>query len=80
MVCKPKIHGGLGILNFTKFASAFCIRWLWNEWSIDPKPWVGLGSHCNKNDRALFVAATKVIIGGGKKLKPYFGRLLGLMA
>jgi hypothetical protein len=31
LVCKPKIHGGLGILNLTKFASALRIRWLWNE-------------------------------------------------
>ena len=66
-ICKPKKHGGLGILNLKKFASALRMRWLWNEWSEDPKPWVGLGTPCNTNDKELFAAATKVTIGNGEK-------------
>jgi hypothetical protein len=66
-VCKPKKFGGLGILNLSKFASALRVRWLWNEWDEESKPWVGLGNPCNAHDRELFAAATNVTIGNGKR-------------
>jgi hypothetical protein len=67
LVCKPKVFGGLEILNLEKFASALRMRWLWQEWNEEPKPWFGLGNPCKANDRNLFAAATKVTVGNGKK-------------
>jgi hypothetical protein len=67
MVCKPKVYGGLGILNLTKFASALRMRWLWHEWKDETKPWVGLGTPCTPQDKDLFAAATRVNIGNGEK-------------
>ena len=67
MVCKPMEYGGLGILNLTKFASALRLRWLWAQWSDEPKPWMNLGSPCTQEDRDLFAAATVVTIGNGEK-------------
>jgi hypothetical protein len=49
------------------------MRWLWNEWNHEAKPWAGLGTPCTTLDKDLFAAATKVDIGDGKK----FGRTLG---
>ena len=66
-VCRPKIMGGLGILNLWKFATALRLRWLWFEWSATPKPWVGLGTPCDEADRDLFAACTTVKIGDGSK-------------
>jgi hypothetical protein len=43
------------------------LRWIWNEWSEDPKPWVGLGNPCNEHGHDIFEAATKVTIGNGKR-------------
>jgi hypothetical protein len=51
LVCKPTTIGGLGIINLKFLPSALCLRWLWNEWSENPKTWVGLGNPCNKHDR-----------------------------
>jgi hypothetical protein len=67
LVCKPKTLGGLGILNLKSLPSNLRLRWLWNEWREDPKPWLGLGNPCNKHDRDLFVVATKVTIGNWKR-------------
>lgn len=66
-VCKSKLHGGLGILNLKKFASALRIRWLWGEWLTPIKPWVGLGTPCDRHDRDIFAASTKVVIGDGTR-------------
>jgi hypothetical protein len=62
LVCKPKEFGGLGII-LKKFASALRLRWLWNEWVYDSKPWVGLGNPCTPNDHDLFATATTLTIG-----------------
>ena len=64
-VCKSKVHGGLGIQNPRKFASALRIRWLWAEWLDPVKPWVRLGNPCDENDKNIFAAATKVLFGNG---------------
>ena len=66
-VCRSKLQGGLGILNLKKFATALRIRWLWFEWMDPIKPWVGLGNPCDKADRAIFGAATKVEVGDGHR-------------
>jgi hypothetical protein len=67
LVCKPKEYDGLGILNLSKFVSALRLRWLWNEWNDNPKPWVGLGTPCSTLDKDLFAAATTVNVGDGKR-------------
>jgi hypothetical protein len=67
LVCKPKEYGGLGILNLTKFASALHLRWLWNEWNDNTKPWVSLGTPCSTLDKDLFAVATTVNVGDGKR-------------
>jgi hypothetical protein len=77
MVCKPKDFGGLGILNLTKFASALRLCWLWHKWNDETKPWSGFGTPCTTQDSELFAAATKVIIGNGRKA--LFWKHLGLM-
>ena len=69
LVCKPKIFGGLGILNLEKFATALRLRWLWYEWADPPKTWAGTGTPCNDDDRDLFAAATTVSVGNGCKAK-----------
>ena len=51
LFCKPKIFGGLGILNLEKFATALRLRWLWYEWADPPKTWAGTGTPCNDDDR-----------------------------
>jgi hypothetical protein len=67
LVCKPKNKGGLGVLNLHKFASALRLRWLWLEWTDHSKPWRGLETPGNANDRELLAAATKVTIGNGER-------------
>ena len=69
LVYKPKIFGGLGILNLEKFSTALRLRWLWYEWADPPKTWVEMGTPCNDNDRDIFAAATTVHIGDGRKAK-----------
>ena len=67
LVCKPKVHGGLGVLNLKKFATALRLRWLWFEWADPPKPWARMGTPCSDKDKDLFAAATTVTIGDGNK-------------
>ena len=69
LVCKPKIFGGLGVLNLEKFATALRLRWLWFEWADPPKTWMGMETPCSNSDRDLFSASTIVTIGDGKKAK-----------
>uniref|UniRef100_A0A453EVM2 Reverse transcriptase zinc-binding domain-containing protein n=1 Tax=Aegilops tauschii subsp. strangulata TaxID=200361 RepID=A0A453EVM2_AEGTS len=64
-VCMPKLHGGLGILNLGKFAAALRLRWLWFNWQDPLKPWSGLGTPCDNNDRNIFASASKVLVGDG---------------
>ena len=68
-VCKPKIFGGLGVLNLEKFATALRLRWLWFEWADPPKTWMGMETPCTDTDRDLFSASTIVTVGDGKKAK-----------
>ena len=66
-VCRPKILGGLGILNLEKFSRALRLRWLWHEWASPHKPWVGTETLNDDNDRNFFTAATRVTVGNGLK-------------
>jgi hypothetical protein len=43
------------------------LRWLWDEWTVPEKPWVGSETPNDATDRDLFNAATRVTIGDGSK-------------
>jgi len=68
-VSKPRDMGGLGVTDLDKFGRALRVRWLWQEWSDDHKPWSGTYVPCNEVDRLFFNASTTVSIGNGKKTK-----------
>ena len=76
-VCRPKNLGGLGILNLTKFARALRLCWLWQQWTADSKPWVGMELPCDEVDKQLFDAATSITIGNGRKAKFWTSKWLG---
>lgn len=65
LVCKPKKHEGLDVLNPEKFATTLCLCWLWFEWMDTKEPWIGMGSPCSYEDRDLFAVASLVTIGNG---------------
>jgi hypothetical protein len=66
-VCKPKILGGLGILNLDKFSRALLPRWLWFGWKDENRPWQEMELPCNDLDRQLFRAGTVITLGDGRK-------------
>lgn len=68
-VCHPKDLGGLGITNLELFGHALRLRWLWHDWVSPDKPWQGSDLPCNKTDRQLFRASTKISLENGGKTK-----------
>ncbi|KAJ1263036.1 hypothetical protein BS78_09G153900 [Paspalum vaginatum] len=68
-VSRPKELGGLGVLDLDKFSRALRLRWLWQEWTNDEKPWAGLQVPCNNADNLLFHASTIVTLGNSTKSK-----------
>lgn len=68
LVCKPKIHGGLGVLNVEKFSTAPRLHWLWFEWVDPPKILVLMETPCTDGDKDLFMAATRVTMVIVKRL------------
>jgi hypothetical protein len=66
-VCSPLDVGGLGVLNLELFGRALRLRWLWHEWSIPLRPWVGMQTPCDAHDQELFHAATRVTLGDGAR-------------
>jgi hypothetical protein len=65
ITCHPKPNGGLGILNLDVMNTAMCVRWAWNLRVGVLKPWCTLASPMEEQDRHLFSAATKVVVGNG---------------
>ncbi|KAM0919143.1 hypothetical protein ACQ4PT_008401 [Festuca glaucescens] len=66
-VCSPLDRGRLGLPNLSLFGRALRLRWLWYEWTYRGRPWVGMPIPCDRTDRDLFAAATRVRIGDGTK-------------
>ena len=60
---------GLGILDLEKFGRALRLRWLWQDWTDESKPWTGSELPYNKDDRLLFNASTTITIGDGAKAR-----------
>jgi hypothetical protein len=75
-VCMPRALGGLGVHCIASFGRALRLRWLWQRWKSPQKPWTHLDLPCNKHDRALFNAATKIIVGDGKTVRFWSDRWL----
>jgi hypothetical protein len=67
--CRPKIKGGLGILDLERFARALRLRWLWFQWRQKEREWNKLEIPCDARDRELFAASMIVTIGDGKTAK-----------
>jgi hypothetical protein len=44
----------------------FRLRWLWNAWAKDAKPWVRLGNPCTLKDHDLFTTSTLFTVGNGE--------------
>ncbi|WVZ83433.1 hypothetical protein U9M48_030579, partial [Paspalum notatum var. saurae] len=63
---RPKILGGLGILDLERFSRALRLRWLWFQWTDPLRPWVQTIPPCHSTDAALFRASTEVTIGNGR--------------
>ena len=68
-VIRPKDLGGLGVPNLDKFGRALRLRWLWQEWVEDSKPWLGSELPCSDVDRLLFNASIKISLGDGAKTR-----------
>ncbi|WVZ49014.1 hypothetical protein U9M48_000396 [Paspalum notatum var. saurae] len=62
---RPKLLGGLGILDLERFSRALRLRWLWFQWTDRSWPWIGSSPPCDKTDAALFRASTVVTVGNG---------------
>jgi len=67
-VARPTDLGGAGLLDLERFARALRLRWLWQEWTMPEKPWVGMGTPCSETDKLLFAASTEIRIGDGRKV------------
>ena len=49
---RPKILGGLGILDLERFSRALRMRWFWQDWASPDRPSAGTAAPC---DSSLFV-------------------------
>ena len=68
-VIRPKDLGGLGVPDLDRFGRALRLRWLWQEWVEDSKPWLGSELPCSDVDRLLFNASIKISLGDGAKTR-----------
>ena len=75
-VCTPTVNGGLGILELEKFSRALRLRWLWFSWEDTERPWKDMQMPVDKDDIALFNAATRVELGNGAKAAFWTSRWL----
>jgi hypothetical protein len=55
------------VLDLELFSRALCLRWLWFQWTEPDRRWVGMEVPCNDDDKQLFRASTRVVIGNGNK-------------
>jgi len=65
-VKKPKLRGGLGVLDLEKFSRALRTRWMWYQWVEPDRPWVGFSVPCSEVDKQFFRCSTRVTIGNGR--------------
>jgi hypothetical protein len=72
-VQRPKLMGGLGILDLTKFNRALPLRWPWYKWNNCSKPWSDMIIDMNTVEAALFEACTTLVLGDGKSMSFWNG-------
>nr|XP_040252072.1 uncharacterized protein LOC120969066 [Aegilops tauschii subsp. strangulata] len=75
-VCRPKYLGGLGVIDLKQFGRALRLRWKWLEWRDQNRPWVGSPTPCDRDDEALFAAATNITMGNGSRARFWQDRWL----
>jgi hypothetical protein len=63
----PKDLGGLEVPDLDRFGRAIHLRWLWQEWVEQSKPWLGLELPCSNADRLLFNSSIIITLGDGTK-------------
>lgn len=68
-VKRPKVLGGLGVLDFELFSRALRQRWLWFQWEDPDRPWACMEVPCSEADKQLFRASTCVTVGNGVRAK-----------
>jgi hypothetical protein len=66
-VTRPKDLGGLGVPDLDRFGRALRLRWLWQEWVEESKPWIGSELPCSDGDRLLFNSSITITLGDGAK-------------
>jgi hypothetical protein len=75
-VCRPKHLGGLGIHCIESFGTALRLRWMWQKWKHQDKPWAHMTLPSTPKERALFAAATNITIGNGQTARFWTDRWL----
>jgi hypothetical protein len=76
LVCRPKHLGGLGVHCIDSFGTALRLRWMWQKWKYQNKPWAHLHVPSTTKERALFAAATNITLGNGQTAKFWTDRWL----
>lgn len=57
------------MLDLEMFSRALRLRWLWFQWSVPDRPWVGMEVPCSKVDRQLFRMSTLISLGSGRTMR-----------
>jgi hypothetical protein len=63
VLCWPKELGGLGIVDLHRFGLAARLHWDWVRKNDPNRTWIDLPSSSDKATRALFHAATMMVVG-----------------
>jgi hypothetical protein len=64
-VCSPRRFAGLGITNLDSHSVALRVRWLWQPWTDDSKPWFGVPVLVDDVVHQVFDASAVFQIGDG---------------
>lgn len=76
LLCRPKVLGGLGVMDFAKFGVALRLRWMWLAWQDPTRPWVCGPLPCNSKEEELFAMATEISLGDGARARFWQDRWL----
>jgi len=55
--------------DLDRFGRALRLRWLWQEWVDDSKPWIGSELPCTDVDRLLFNSSINITLGDGAETR-----------
>jgi hypothetical protein len=68
-VARPIALGGLGVHDLERTSMALRLRWMWFSQTDNRRAWHGLELQFTDQERALFFAATTMILGDGHTAK-----------